>query len=459
MNMLSAGVRVKNRYIVQDVVGQGSMAGVYRVIDDVSGAVWALKEMSLEGMAANEAAETRDLFDREASILLQLAHPAFPLVMDAFAERDRLYLVMEMVEGRTLEAVVEQNGPCPEGYILPLAQELAAALAVLHTHPGSPIIYRDLKPSNVMVADDGTVKLVDFGIARVYKPGQAADTHVLGTPGFAPPEQWGSTQTTPRSDLYALGATLYFALTGTDPGLPGEGHPTLRDRAPACSIQMETLLERCLQQDPLQRPSSAAEVLRELESVPQPVRVVGAPLRQRASLLARWMSSSYRFRPLETGTPVLVGNFSWCGVIALILFVSVVAALIVPGFVRAPQQGQLTACKSNLKNLGTALEMYSADALKSRYKSQQTKRGEQQTGPNSIDTTSQFPPSLSGLTPDYLKVVPTCPSVGTDTYSKGYQRSASADAYTVFCSGGAHSKAATGPGYPQYTWTQGLISQ
>lgn len=425
MSCRGVGAVIKNRYTVVEVLGRGSMACVYLVDDGELDTRWALKEMDLEGVDPDGQLETVELFLRESAILSRLAHPAFPLVVDAFHERDCAYLVMELVEGRTLEEIVAQNGPTPESYLLPLAQELAAALDVLHGHPDTPIIFRDLKPSNVMVADNGTVKLVDFGIARFYKPGQSSDTHPLGTPGFAPPEQWGSSQTTPRSDLYALGATLYYALTGTDVGLPGQEHPPLRQRAPQCSEKMEALLERCLQVDPRQRPASAAEVLRDLEAIPTVTPTLGAPRRRRESLWQRWVTRNYRLR-----TPKTDNNLG-CGCLLVIAILFLVPAF-GPRF-RIARSADFGVCKDNLKTLGTALDLY---ASKNR---------------------GHYPSSLHQLTVD--SCASSCPAAVEYGYNQGYATCASPPAYTLVCRGTNHRKMLQGEHFPQYTSRAGLVTQ
>lgn len=426
MTTLAPGTRLRS-YQVTDLVGQGSMAAVYRVLDRETNLPWAMKEMNLESLDEDQRLEKVEWFLGEMSILLQQAHPAFPLVIDTFTHGDCLYLVMELVDGRTLEEVVQQNGPTPEAYLLPLAQELAVALEVLHGQAGAPIIFRDLKPSNVMVADDGTVKLIDFGIARVYKPGKASDTQPLGSPGFAPPEQWGSAQTTPRSDLYALGATLYYALTGTDVGLPGQDHPPLRQRAPGCSEKMEALLERCLQADPLQRPASASEVLGVLEAIPRGTPILGVPRRRQRSLLRRWLAGSYGWRFVRI--PDNARRFGWS--LLVLAMVAMLMGAFVRNFIHARAQGQLTACRSNLREIGTALNFYG------------------------MDNQGRYPPELH--VPGLLRVIPSCPACGSNTYAQGF--TSSAKAYTVVCTGLNHEAAGQGANFPQYTSAQGLITQ
>ena len=431
MTSLAPGTVIKNRYSIVETLGQGSMATVYRVWDASLETHWALKQLLLEDVPEEELLLSVELFLREADMLCHLAHPAFPLVQEVFHERDLAFLVMELVEGRSLEDIVSANGPTPEGYLLPLAQELAAALDLLHRVPGGPIIFRDLKPSNVMVADDGTVKLVDFGIARVHKPGKAADTHPLGTPGFAAPEQWGSAQTTPRSDLYALGATLYYALTGTDAGLPGQSHPLLRQVAPACSEKMEALIEHCLQQDPEQRPHSAAEVLRELETFPPSRPLPGAPRRRQDSLYTRWEESHVRL-----GLPRL-DSYAGCGCVAVLVFLGLVFTFSWPLLLPS----DLPQCEENLNKLQAELRVYASE-----------NRG-------------LYPSSLGDLRGGQL---PSCPSssclrnqereIRRYRYQTNYvyKSSTRPPAFTVYCEGLNHEREEIPANFPRVTSRKGL---
>lgn len=285
-------------WVVMRRIGRGATSTVYLVRPVADSPVKrAMKVVDLSGMTPDEAAEATALFQREVGMLAALAHPSFPLLVDCFQEDDALYLVMELLRGRTLEKIVEKNGPCPEAWLLPIACELAEALDVLHMHPLGPVVFRDMKPSNVMVTDVGEVKLVDFGIARHFKPGAAHDTQPLGTPGFAAPEQYGLAQTTPRSDIYSLGATLFYGLTGDDPGVASENPPSVRDRAPGCSPEMDSILRKCLHTDPAGRWESARALLSALEAVPvHPVPFGFAPQRRRGSLLARWLKTTFPLR-------------------------------------------------------------------------------------------------------------------------------------------------------------------
>ena len=208
------------RYVILRRVGGGGMGAVYHAADNrIPGKTWAIKEMS-DAAITNPLEKEQALvaFRQEAMLLAHLDHPNLPNVTDHFTEGGKQYLVMDFVEGETLTERLEREGggPLPVDDVLHWSRQLCDVLAYLHSQ-SPPIIFRDLKPGNVMVTPDGTVKLIDFGIARLFKPGKRTDTAFFGTAGYAPKEQYGKGQTDARSDVYALGATLHHLLTGKDP--------------------------------------------------------------------------------------------------------------------------------------------------------------------------------------------------------------------------------------------------
>lgn len=198
----------------------GGMGSVYRARDlhfpSVTKLV-AVKEMI--NTAPDPAVRQTIIqnFEREANILATLRHPAIPRIYDYFTEDDRSYLVEEFVHGKDLEAIInETNGFLPEDQVLTWAIELCDVLSFLHKHKPDPIIFRDIKPSNIMIDTTGDVILVDFGIARTFQIGQRGT--MIGTEGYSPPEQYRG-EASPSADLYALGATIHHALTRRDPRL------------------------------------------------------------------------------------------------------------------------------------------------------------------------------------------------------------------------------------------------
>ncbi|HEU0027563.1 MAG TPA: serine/threonine-protein kinase [Ktedonobacterales bacterium] len=252
------------RYMLLKTVGQGGMAAVYQAIDTRSNRAVAIKEMSQDGLSPDDLREALDSFTAEARLLQGLSQDNLPKVYDSFSEDARHYLVMDFIEGETLEQrLARARGPLPEADVLRWAEQLCAALIYLHTRK-PPIIFRDLKPANVMLTSRGKIKLIDFGIARHFTPNRKRDTQALGTPGYAPPEQYGSAQTDPRADVYALGATLYQLLTNYDVSKTPFALPPMRTRNPAVSPHVRLAIERAIRLDRNQRYASVAEFQRDL---------------------------------------------------------------------------------------------------------------------------------------------------------------------------------------------------
>src|SRR5277367_4525382 len=212
---LEAGTVLQGRYQVERLLGGGGMGMVYLAHDQrLANRPCAIKEMVDHFIDQAQRIEANEYFAREADTLAQLKHQAIPAITDRFELANRHYLVMEYVEGRNLEEELAARGePLPEGLVIDIARQLCDVLAYLHGLV-PPIIYRDMKPSNVMLNPNGRVVLVDFGIARLFKAARKGT--MIGTLGFAPPEQYQGL-VDPRSDIYSLGATLHYVLTGRDP--------------------------------------------------------------------------------------------------------------------------------------------------------------------------------------------------------------------------------------------------
>lgn len=217
--MMDMNVVLQNRYTLLRIMGQGGMGTVYLAKDErLGGRYVAIKELSVSHILPSEREARFQAFRQEAMMLAQLRHPGIATISDFFFETGSAYLVMEYVPGLTLRQLLRQH----PGQQLTLAQalnftyQLCQVLAYLHQqHP--PLIFRDLKPENVIVQPDGQLKLIDFGISRLFKLGQKRDTVPMGTPGYASPEHYGQEQTGPRSDIYSLGIMLHEMLTGHDP--------------------------------------------------------------------------------------------------------------------------------------------------------------------------------------------------------------------------------------------------
>src|SRR5258708_18507548 len=215
---------------------------------------------------SQQAQEAIDNFKREAHLLAGLQHPNLPSIYDYFEENARWYLVMSFIQGETLEDYLShaprQRLPLEEA--LHIGLELCGVLHYLHTHQPS-IIFRDLKPGNIMRSADGRVYLIDFGIARHFKPGKAKDTANYGSAGYAPPEQYGKAQTTERSDIYSLGATLYELISGYDPSQTPFRFPPLQSLIPTLPNQLAKLITQMLEMDDNKRPANIKVVQQELQ--------------------------------------------------------------------------------------------------------------------------------------------------------------------------------------------------
>lgn len=209
----------RDRYFILHKVGSGGFGSVYKARDIHNGnRLVAVKEVRLSGLPPQAMVEAAAAFQREVEVLTRLNHPNLPRIHEHFQTSEQWYLVMEFIAGQTLEAY-QDNAPNRKlllSEVLDIGIRLCLILEYLHSQQ-PPIIFRDLKPTNVIRTATGQLYLVDFGIARYFKPGQPKDTVALGSPGYAAPEQYGRAQTTPRADIYSLGAVLHQLLTTSDP--------------------------------------------------------------------------------------------------------------------------------------------------------------------------------------------------------------------------------------------------
>lgn len=241
---------INNRFRILNNIGKGGMAAVYQAADiRLTGKIWAVKEMS-ENWITDPAEKIQAVhaFQQEALILAKLDHPNLPKVIDVFSEAEKHYLVMEFIHGQTLEKMLEDRSiPFTETEMMPWALQLCDVLHYLHTQP-KPIIFRDLKPSNIMIDNNGRVKLIDFGIVRFFKPGQAKDTMAFGTQGYCAMEAL-SGQTDARSDLYSLCVVLHEILTKHNPATTLFRLPPIRQLNPNVSPECEQIIRRGLEVD------------------------------------------------------------------------------------------------------------------------------------------------------------------------------------------------------------------
>lgn len=282
---LTAGTELAGRYTyrIKRLVGGGGMAWVYQVerLSPEGTSIWALKELRPQTQDPDTQAHARELFDQEAKILSQLSHPNLPKFIDFFTSQEgRAYLAMEFIWGESLEKRLEQTqSPLMESEVLQWAVQICDVLGYLHTRQ-PPVIFRDVKPSNIMVNSAGVIKLVDFGIARTYKEHKLQDTIALGSENYAAPEQWGEAQTDARADIYGLGATMYHLLANMPPSpafLPSDPVP-LETLNSALSPETIQIVNTALARDREDRYQSAVEMKRALLArLPGYVSPVGRP--------------------------------------------------------------------------------------------------------------------------------------------------------------------------------------
>ncbi len=259
---IAPGTLLKDRYRIKAVLGQGGMGSVYRAVDENLDVSVAVKE----NLFLTE--EYSRQFQREANILASLHHHSLPRVRDYFTLPGvGQYLVMDFIEGEDLRQRIERMATLPEEEVVLIGAHICNALDYLHTRP-SPIIHRDLKPGNIKITPEGDVALVDFGLAKeMHDANQATTTGARAmTPGYSPPEQYGTAHTDARSDIYSLGATLYAALTGVIPedGLTRVTGKTdltpIRELRPKVNRKLAAVIETALNVDPEDRYQTAVEM-------------------------------------------------------------------------------------------------------------------------------------------------------------------------------------------------------
>lgn len=259
--MAEIGSIIEGKYEILTEIGKGGMSVVYLSMDTHLNKQWAIKEIRKKGNGKNDEIVVNSLL-AEANLMKRLDHPALPRIVDIIDNGKTIFVVMDYIEGESLDKVLKEYGVVPEELVISWAMELCDALSYLHSQK-PPIIYRDMKPANVMLKPEGNIKIIDFGIAREYKEQSLADTTVLGTKGYAPPEQY-SGQTDARSDIFALGMTMHHLLTGIDPR-SGEAYAPVRMWNPDLSEGIELIIDKCVQPAAENRYQNCADLLYDLE--------------------------------------------------------------------------------------------------------------------------------------------------------------------------------------------------
>ena len=261
--MLEIGSLVDGKYKILNKVGQGGMSVVYLAMNEKANKQWAVKEVRKDGIKDFEV--VKQGLVAETDILKKLNHPHLPSIIDVIDTDDSFIIIMDYIQGNSLNKALDEYGAQPQEYVIDWAKQLCDVLGYLHTRTPA-IIYRDMKPANVMLKPDGNVTLIDFGTAREFKEKNLADTTCLGTVGYAAPEQFGGMgQTDARTDIYCLGATLYHLVTGMNPCEPPYEIKPIREINPSLSSGLERIIQKCTQRDPNDRYQSAAELMYAME--------------------------------------------------------------------------------------------------------------------------------------------------------------------------------------------------
>lgn len=262
--MAQFGFTIDNKYEVLKEIGRGGMSTVYLAMDKRLNKQWAVKEIKKVANDKNNEIVVQSLLI-EANMMKKLDHPSLPRIVDIIDSGKTIYVVMDYIEGESLDKILASSGAQPQDKVIEWAKQLCDVLRYLHSQ-NPPIIYRDMKPANVMLKPEGTLKVIDFGIAREFKEHNISDTVSLGTKGYAAPEQFGGMgQTDARTDIYCLGVTLYHLVTGQNPSEPPYEMYPIRQWNPALSSGFEAIISKCTQLNPDDRYQSCDELMYALE--------------------------------------------------------------------------------------------------------------------------------------------------------------------------------------------------
>ncbi len=262
--MAEIGTVIQGKYEILKLIGKGGMSKVYLAMDQNLNKQWAVKEIEKRENDRNNEILIQSAI-AEANMIKRLDHPSLPRIVDIINMSHVIYIVMDYIEGEPLSKILLEQGAQLQEKVIDWALELCEVLDYLHTQ-NPPIIYRDMKPANIMLQPNGSVKLIDFGIAREYKEENLADTVSLGTKGYAAPEQFGGKgQTDARTDIYCLGVTLYHLITGQNPCEPPYEIYPIRYWNTQLSGGLEHIIQKCTQLNPEDRFQSCAELLYALE--------------------------------------------------------------------------------------------------------------------------------------------------------------------------------------------------
>lgn len=280
---IAPGQILSGRYKILRLLGTGGVSSVFLAEDQALNTKWAIKRFHTSHLGGDEKSSAEEQYSRELKILSKLTHPLLPRIADSFSEGGESFIVLEYVEGETLaETMMRLGRPVPEEEVKGWALDICDVLEYLHSQK-PPVIYRDLKPQNLILTRGGGIKFIDFGIARILNPARDKDTIFMGTPGYSPPEQFGKGQTDERSDIYSFGATLFHLLTARDPGEnPFHFDPVSKYNSEVSPL-MEQVVARAVEMEPQNRFATVRQMRQVLtgekkpEDLPSPPWIVVDP--------------------------------------------------------------------------------------------------------------------------------------------------------------------------------------
>ena len=262
--MIEIGSLVDGKYKILSEIGHGGMSVVYMALNEKANKTWAVKEVRKDGKM--DFNTVRQGLMAEIETLKKLDHPNLPSIVDVIEDDESFVIVMDYIQGRSLDKIIEESGAQPESFVVEWAKQLCDVFKYLHTRT-PPIIYRDMKPANVMLKPDGNVTVIDFGTAKNYEI-DLGQTTGIGTIGYAAPEQYinsGLGRTDARTDIYCLGITLYHLLTNVDPCKNLITDRSIRAINPALSPGLDAIIQKCTEQHPDNRYQSCEELMYDLE--------------------------------------------------------------------------------------------------------------------------------------------------------------------------------------------------
>ncbi|TCN24109.1 protein kinase domain-containing protein [Mesobacillus foraminis] len=263
--MIQIGTIIDDRYEILKEIGRGGMSVVYLAMDNRLNKSLVVKDIRKRANSNNELLINSLVV--EANMLKRLDHGALPRIYDIIDSAGDIYVVMDYIEGESLKEKLKREGKIAADEVIDWARQLSHVLGYLHSRKPNPIIYRDMKPDNVMLTPEGKIKLIDFGIAREYKTDTSSDTTNLGTKGYAAPEQLSGKQTDARTDIYSLGVTLYHLVTGKSLSEPPYEVKPIRQWDPALPEGLEHIINKCTQSEPGDRYQTCEELAYDLENI------------------------------------------------------------------------------------------------------------------------------------------------------------------------------------------------